>query len=306
MMEPLIYIDQTVVSLQSTGRIDLAKVKGVQWVYSKEHFAEIRRSSDPQKFLVALDSIGAKLLEIELIEWKLSGRANVVHTGTAGDHYARYIEANEQVNFDTNVLNPVIAWLNGGGSSELLIKVPKAVDAQFLALTKDLPEYLVPSNAQKTLQVFRDLIEKMACSATDVDQIRVALGVGKGAAGNVSGADELLQIWELIKPNISGLTSDQFFGFAPPTEQGYEEWPIYLGMIGCCAVLDVLGFQAEQKARRPSEVPNVRSDATHIAAGAYCAAIMSADKRLARRAKAIYQYRQIGTVSLTLTIEKET
>lgn len=300
MTKPLIYIDQTVVSLQANGRIDLAKARDLQCVYSKEHFAEIRRSADPRKFLAALDSIGAELIELELSDWRLSGQASVVRGVTASDHYARYVEANDQVDFDVSVVDPLMAWINGGGSRELLLKVPDALDAQYLKLTSDLPEYLIPGNSKETFQAFRNSIEQLASRDNDIDQVRCALGVGKGAAGSVSGADELLQIWEMISPNIPGITSDQFFGFEPPTRQDHEGWPMYLGIIGCCAVLDVLGFQAEQKARRPEWIRNVRSDAAHIAAGAYCVAIVSADQRFSRRAKAIYRYKGIGTVSLIM------
>ena len=45
----------------------------------------------------------------------------------------------------------------------------------------------------------------------------------------------------------SGVSCDQFFGFDPVDKQGYELWPLYLGIIGCNAVMDILGFQAEKK-----------------------------------------------------------
>jgi hypothetical protein len=67
---------------------------------------------------------------------------------------------------------------------------------------------------------------------------------------------------------------------------------------GCCAVLDIIGFQAEKKARDLEKIPNVRSDAIHIGMGAYCAAILSGDRRLSKRAKAIYEYKKIGTIAL--------
>ncbi len=101
----------------------------------------------------------------------------------------------------------------------------------------------------------------------------------------------------------SGMNCDQFFGFAPIDNQGYELWPVYLGIVGCNAVMDILGFQAEKKCRKISKIHNVRSDAGHIGMGAYCSAILSEDKRLVKRAKAIYEYKNIVTSSIL--IEKD-
>lgn len=70
---------------------------------------------------------------------------------------------------------------------------------------------------------------------------------------------------------------------------------------GACAMLDIVGYQAEQKSRNPEQIENVLSDARHIAAASYCAAVISADKRFSRRAKAIYEYKNVSTVSLLLS-----
>lgn len=77
---------------------------------------------------------------------------------------------------------------------------------------------------------------------------------------------------------------------------------MFLGIAGCCAVLDIIGFQAEKKSRDIEKLPNVRSDAVHIGMGAYCAALLTADRRLARRAKAIYEYKKLGTVALIMEV----
>lgn len=52
MSKPLIYIDQNIIGLQLLGIMSLAKRDDVTWVYSKEHFGEIRRSDKPAKYLV--------------------------------------------------------------------------------------------------------------------------------------------------------------------------------------------------------------------------------------------------------------
>ena len=66
--------------------------------------------------------------------------------------------------------------------------------------------------------------------------------------------------------------------------------------------MDTVGFQAEKKCRKISKIHNVRSDACHIGMGAYCSAILSEDRRLVKRAKAIYEYKSID--SSPILIEK--
>lgn len=302
MKKPLIYVDQTIVSRQAEGILNYEKIHSVQWVYSKEHFAEIRRSDHPDQFLSALDEISAQLLEFELSEGKITGRANLIESGSASDHYADYIEAVDEVSFDATLFNPLIAWLNGGECKERLLKVPDVIQDQLSNPVNNLPSDLIQKSSTESFSEFRKIVEQLASTENNIDNTREKLGVGKGAAGSISGDNQLLQIWEKINPHIPGITSDQFFGFSSSTQASQTTWPIYLGIISCCAVLDILGFKAETKARNPNKIPNVMSDAAHIASGAYCAAIISMDKRLAQRAKAIYQYKQISTIPLTLTI----
>ena len=55
--------------------------------------------------------------------------------------------------------------------------------------------------------------------------------------------------------------------------------------------------------QKNKKIHNVRSDAGHIAMGAYCSAILSEDKRLVKRAKAIYEYKNIGASPILVTRE---
>jgi hypothetical protein len=64
--------------------------------------------------------------------------------------------------------------------------------------------------------------------------------------------------------------------------------------------MDFVGFQAEKKCRKIDKIPNIRSDAEHIAMGAFCTAILSEDKRQIRRAKAIYEYKGINTLPILI------
>ncbi|WP_426359349.1 hypothetical protein ACPUVO_03645 [Pseudocolwellia sp. HL-MZ19] len=119
----------------------------------------------------------------------------------------------------------------------------------------------------------------------------------KSRVADITGVNILLGIWNLLKPcpTVRGESPEQFFGFNPIEKHGFSELPSYLGIISCCAVLDILGFQSEPKCRKIKQIPNIMSDAGHIAMGSYCDVILSNDKKLVNRAKAIFEFRDIQT-----------
>ncbi|OZY87742.1 hypothetical protein CBP51_12520 [Cellvibrio mixtus] len=306
MSKPLIYIDQNIIGLQLQGIISLAKRDDVAWVYSKEHFAEIRRSNEPAKYLDVLTAIDAKLLDLVLDEnWKITGEARLNESGTSHQHYDAYIEANKDVDFDDTLFDPFQVWVNGGEDEGSLRDLPEKFAHQILSLTSELPFDTTEmiGKVKSITPKFDSIIEEMLLNGNDIEKTRAAFGDEKGAIGSISGEKEIEKIWEIISPTMQGteISCDQFFGFDPIEKQGYDFWPMYLGIIGCNAVLDILGFQAEKKCRKLNKIHNVRSDAGHIAMGAYCSAILSKDKRLIKRAKAIYGYKRIGTSPILVT-----
>jgi hypothetical protein len=308
MSKHLIYIDQNIIGLQFQGIISLAKRDDVTWVYSKEHFAEIRRSDEPVKYLDVLDALDAKLLDLVLDDnWKITGEARLNESGTPYQHYDAYSEANRDVDFDDTLFDPFQVWVNGGGDEGLLKDLSEKFAHQILTLTSRLPFDTTEmiSKAKSIKPKFESMIDEMILNGNDIQKTRATFGDEKGAIGSISGEKEIEKIWEIISPTMQGadISCDQFFGFDPIEKQGYAPWPMYLGIIGCNAVFDILGFQAEKKCRKLNKIHNVRSDAGHIAMGAYCSAILSEDKRLIKRAKAIYGYKSIGTSSILITRE---
>lgn len=306
MNRPLVYIDQNVVGLHLEGKIRLSKRPALYWVYSKEHFAKIKRSSNSEQYLSVLDEIDAKLLDLELdAHWKITGTAKLIEHGNPTQHYESYMEAIGEVDSCENLFDPFLAWVNGGSDEGSFKELPDRLAERVLSLTEELP-----LDGQFVLRIlntlkpeFTDMIERMVENGNDITKTRKAFGDGKGAVGAIRGKNQLQQIWDIIVPSIPGISCDQFFGFDPVDKQGYETWPVYLGIVGCCAVLDIVGFQAEKKCRKLDKIPNIHSDSSHIAMGAFCSAILSEDKKLVRRARAIYEYKGIGTVPLLIEIK---
>lgn len=302
---PLVYVDHNIISLQSSGRVDFSKLDIAQWVYSTEHFAEISRSENPEPFLEALDQLGAIQLDLEMVDWKLTGNCRIHGPGGARMRHEEYLQAKADVDFDDDFFGQLLSWFCGGGSADKLRELPSQLSSILETLLADVPSELLPVVPDDLKDRFKESIEHLIGLGNDVVQMRSQMGFAKGGAGNIQGENPLQEIWDTISEQMpADLTAYQFFGFDPVLKD--QERPItWLGIIACCTVLDIVGYKAEKKVRKPECVPNVLSDAAHIASGAYCGAIISGDKRLVARAKAIYKFLGHGTQVLYLDMQPD-
>jgi len=295
MSKPLVYLDQNIIGLQLSGGLRLEKRDDLVWVYSTEHLSEISRSSNADQYLAALEHIGAKFLRLVLaVDWKITGTAELVE-GSPEQHYSDYMRTKIEVPVDETLFDPLVAWVNGGGDEDLLKQFPEKLTAQISTLIDTSAYDGLREQVSSLDPLLGRAVQQMIQNGSSITETRKALGVAKGRIGGIDGEDPIAEIWNIIGPSCGSLTRDQFFGFDPAEKQGYEAWPLYLGIVGCCGVLDILGFQSEKKCRRIEKIPNVRSDSSHIAMGAFCSMLLTEDKRLAKRAYAIYRHKNIST-----------
>jgi len=198
MSKPLIYIDQNIIGLQLQGIFNLSKRDDVTWVYSKEHFAEIRRSNEPEKYLGVLDAIDARLLDLVLDEnWKITGEARLIENGTPFEHYDSYIEATGDVDFDDTIFDSFQVWVNGGGDEGPLKELSEKFAQQILGFTSDLP-FDTTEMTDKVKQIkpeFDSMIDEMISNGNDIHKTRAAFGDEKGSIGSISGEKQIEKIW---------------------------------------------------------------------------------------------------------------
>ena len=297
MSKPIVYLDQNIIGLMLDGVKKATEPAEFSWVYSTEHFAEFSRASEPEKFVTVLERIGAKLLRLKLdTNLQITGESELIAVSTPHQHYTEYVEAVEGMAGSDSLFDPLIVWLNGGSHERVLKQLPDNLHREMHDLAHGNAEVstTILSRLQNLNPEFDLMIDNLIKQGNDIGKTRVALGGGKGAFGCVTEENQIQQIWNMIAPKMKNISCDQFFGFEPPEQGNQDNWPIYLGIIGCCSVLDIIGYASEKKSRDISNLPNVRSDAMHIALGAFCSAIVSNDKRLVKRASAIYQYKNLS------------
>ena len=307
----LIYLDQNIISSIRKGEIVLKpSTSELVWTYSNEHFNEIHRSDDWKDYLDVINDIKASHLKTNLDKsFKIMDSAQLDANTPVFDLYESFLSCKKGFP-DTQIskMDPVIAWVNGGGSQELLEEVPDNIAKELYELTSGLSDFGLDISPliDHTKEELSRTVNKMIGEDNNILKTREALGVGKGALGNLNCPNALESIWMMISDKLPGIEMDQFFSFEPHPllKQGYETWPVYLGISGCCAVLDILGYQAEKKIRKIEQIPNIRSDAGHIAMASFCNILLSNDSKLRNRAQAIYEYKNLHTVVGKIEVTK--
>jgi hypothetical protein len=303
MSKPLVYLDQNIIGLIANKEINIKPSDDFIFTYSKEHFREIHRSKSPELYLNALHQIDAKLLDLELDQnWKITGKALLKESGTPTELYSEFLDTISDVDLSEDIFDSFLAWVNGGGNKESLECLPDLLSEQIFEITKDLTNSHVELTDKllNITQDFKGVINNLIENGNDIIKTRSALGNDKGAVGSVLGENIIEKIWSIVQPTSGGLTCDEFFGFNPKDKQGYDIWPMYLGIVGSCAVMDIIGFQTEKKCRNIDKLPNVRSNSGHIGMGAFCSLVILKDKRLVKRANAIYKYKGINSSATVL------
>jgi len=303
-----IYLDHNILDEISKVRLNLKPSSEVVWVYSNESFSEIKRSGD-RRFLDVLDSIQARKLEIALdSEFRITGRAQVLEYRSAHEAYESYLDANEGFETDERSDHEVMARLFGAENKTQIISHPEVFEKNIKALLEPLGLYneTMKEKVKQVRNMLDDFVKGPLQDVGKLEDTRHALGSGRGRAGNLAEKDNPVQeLWKLISKGVGDITEDQYFGFDPVDKQGYQEWPMFLGIVGCYTVLNHLGFRPDEGLAKPESIPGILSDASHVAHAAYCHGLLSRDRRLLMKARAIYRYKNIGTQVLTISNSRQ-
>lgn len=316
-----IYLDQNIIGYQVDGTLDLSKIfdklakspdiiseiSGVTWIYSEEHFREISRSDDPSPFLDALKKIKAQEIKLSLNEnFQITDGAYIDTYSCPHERYERFTSANSEVEFDETGSIALIARMFGADNYANVQSSPEKFISQIKKLLEPIDKW-----DEKTAGEVQDIAADLDAMIRDdlsekrsLETNRKLLGTEKGKAGNAKSDNPIAEIWEMMPAEAKVITPDQFFGFDPIDKQGFDTWPMYLGIISCYLILSFIGFRPDKKFPSEHALPNIMSDAVHVAHGAYCHLLMSGDKRLCSKARAIYKFKKIGTLMAELEITK--
>ncbi len=298
-----VYIDHNIVDDISKGLLELPNSDDIVWVYSNEHFNEIQRAGD-SRFLDVLRRLRAQKLELRIDgDFRMTGAAYLSGKVDPYDLYDSWCKAKAEVKFLGDYFFPALSRLFGADNADTLSSLPESFEREasiFLqagGLLDDAQKEQVETARKAMETLFEHLVERPS-----LETFREALGTHGGRGGNlIKHENPLEELWSIIAKTTPGITADQFFGFDPPEKYGYDELPIYLGIIGCYIVLNMIGLRPDEKLARVDRMPAITSDASHAGYASYCHALLSEDRRLCEKAKAIYRYKNIVTRVLHLS-----
>lgn len=302
-----IYLDHNILDDISKGALSLKPSGEVIWVYSNENLAEIRRSGDT-RFLGVLEELKARKLELILDkDFRITGEARYLDYQSPYRVYESYLDAISDTEIDQTSDFEFMARLFGSDNREEILSHPAEFEEQIRTLLEPHGMYTeeVKSKVERVRDELKELVNGPLQDIEEIEKTRAALGTHKGRAGNLARKENPIeQIWKLVKSSAPGMTADQYFGFDPIDKQGYKEWPIFLGIIGCHTMLNFLGFRPDDGLYKAEDIPRILSDGSHIAYAAYCQGLLSRDRRFIAKARAIYRYKNIGTQIFTVKCKK--
>lgn len=294
-----VYLDHNIVDDISKGDLSLKSSGEVVWIYSYESFCEIRRSGNGDRFLDALESIKARRLELTLDDnFRMTEAAQIFEYKSPHEEYNSYLEAVSDCEIDQSSNLEFMARLFGAENNAALFSHTSSLENNIRALLE--PHGLYDEETKTKVERIRaeltQFINGPLQNIGSLETTREAFGTHKGRAGNLASLENPIQeIWDLVKKSANRLTPDQYFGFDPIDKQGYGNWPMFLGIVGCHTMLNILGFRPDDGLTKTDDIPGILSDGSHIGHAAYCQGLLSRDRKLLVKARAIYRYKNIAT-----------
>ena len=294
-----IYLDQNIIGDIRDGIIDPNITDGVEWVYSDEHFEEIKRGNerDRHTFLGILKQLKAVYLEFNKdSNFCITGDPIFNDQGSPDELFEYYME--DYVEFDMTLLNIPIVYLFGANNLEELRGLPAKAEAQM----KNMFLSQGVSDEDRSIEVgkaMKELVRAIELNLPEVKSLekglRKILGTDKGRASQVEGPGKIRKLWSLVEKHFDDISCEQLFGFKIEDAQEHKTETLYNDIIACHGMLNMVGYCSDIGMSKPNKVANILSDAAHIFYAAFCDVFISADQRLRGKAEAIYEYKEIKT-----------
>lgn len=277
----MIYLDQSVLSAAVQKRFPLPSIDRVRWVYSDEHFKEIRRSNEPSKYLNLLQKIKADRAEIAVSQnLEFSDECKFFQNSNPHSAYKAYSDNLSNPEVDDDIFNPIILQFSGAANSAVALSALNNLENEVDRLSGGTLAIDVKDQAV--------IADELKHDFTIID-LRRALGTEHLHLDSSLSENVIKKIWSSISGRFPGVSIDQFFGFSSPFESGKSFAP-FMGILRCYMMLNLLGYWPDKEVRKTSGLASSLSDGIHVAYSAYCHGFYSRDERAIRKARAIYEY----------------
>lgn len=266
----------------------------VAFSFSTAHFDDILANENNRCILETLELVkGGEIVANENRSHEVDSdgvRLDYSDLEEKFDQYQRWMAENQQA------MQPILDMMMtvyGAPMKKLKKTIPKGI----LDLTDDL-QFLDADQANNIRTAAIDASLKLqtaleSFTPESLPVLRAGLGLNSGASGIVNESNEnpIDLIWEKIKSNEEGYTKQCLFGdkLVDDINNGMSRTstvPL------CHAVLNMLGYYADDGLPDQEKQKSILADGNHIAFGSYCDVFLTSDRRLFNKAKAIFAHKQ--------------
>jgi hypothetical protein len=307
-MSKYIYIDHNIIQYDYDDVIRLRNIDDYCYVYSDEHFNELSRKEDDRYFSV-LRRIKARKIKINLDDkFRIQNEATIMDYVDPRTLYEEYLELIGTSKRLSELFKNIQPFCMGNKDAIDPMQLQEEFTSQtkgLIASNEVLPHEIVSKYGElidtigvglhKTLTEAKSKIlpiEKMRKKITSANLSELRDGEEKVVD----------RIWELVKDKFPGLTKDQLFGKESNTIINPNNNSLFIKIVQCHSILNTLGYYPDKGLTRINKVNGINSDGSHIAYSIFCSALMSADDRLCKKAKAIFEYFDLNTSVLHLLV----
>lgn len=321
-----IYLDQNALQYYMEGNIYLPINDELCYVYSDEHFKEMKRLS-PEKehlkvtFLNALRELKARKIYTVLGE-KFT-HISELKLASYVDPEEMYIQYNDlslstkvyddfSLAIQAFVFGNLKAIENGDLSNHIFKMLQSSIEDMKVNLgdssTSTLIEDLLINVDDSTAQLGNYLNSTELAKAKDhikpINATRRIFSKTQFSSLSRDNGPVIDQIWELIRDKIpENMSKDSFFGKTPFPFLNRDTQTAFESIMNCYLVLNMLGFNPDQGLTKVLSLAGINSDATHVAYAGYCGVLISGDERLCKKAKVVYEYLNRGTQIIKICMQ---
>lgn len=302
---PTIYADMNVFRYIACGDISICEPSRFKWVYSHVHLDEIHRNGNTDA-LAGMKILGA--VEIaDVLDEKFQSIGNVTLRNYLDPYlrYEQYLDAiNGYENVNDHMVEHIIRIFGADNFSELSM-TPDQMREAIERLTEEIDPKARTELLNKAEAVSNEMRESINSNLKDrmpIDKTRLAMGITSEMRKDIETSQSPIDaIWDFISPSLYGVTKDQFFGFEPiPGVDGVQHTQ-HDAISGSQIVLNMLGISPDQGLAKREKIKNIMSDGQHVGMASYCNALLSADRKLCNKARAVYEY--LGNITSALHFE---
>lgn len=288
-----IYLDQNIIQYDFEKKINLSNDSKFVWVYSDEHFNEINRKED-SRFFNILERLKARKIDIKLNDkFEITNECILLNYDDPKKLYDQYLETLSKYKSYSDLFSPLQTFFYGNVDSIEPSKYIADFKQSLIELTKGLPEEYTKQIDSVGEQLESTLISAKA-QIKPLNKMRKLLTKSQFSNLDEKNGPIIDQIWNEISEKAKSITKDQLFGkeilpFISPKNADKKQI-IFLAIVQCHSALNFLGYWPDEGLPKISKIFGINSDASHIAHSFFCSGIISADDRLCKKTKAIYEY----------------